>query len=138
MRAMALRSSRRSDTTEEKEERPGRIDRTLAYLANKLPEMSSITATDGWLAYAGAAHIAIFYLGGRYYGVAQRLAGVEYVSALSLSYPEVPAVSHLSPIPFHSPDLYDTSSTWCQTSFLRSSRGSASNSIDSQIWNGSQ
>lgn len=80
---MALRNSSRNRSERKEEEvksEAGRLDRTLAFLADRLPEMSTITATDGWLAYAGAAHLAIFYLGGRYYGVAQRLAGVEYVS----------------------------------------------------------
>lgn len=85
MREMALRNSsrnrsERNDQEGEVKNKVGRLDRTLAFLADRLPEMSTITATDGWLAYAGAAHLAIFYLGGRYYGVAQRLAGVEYVS----------------------------------------------------------
>lgn len=57
-----------------------RIGKLLAYFSERLPALDSLTASDGWLAYAGAAHLALFYLGGRYYGVAQRLAGVQYVS----------------------------------------------------------
>lgn len=45
--------------------------------------MESFNASDGWLAYASAAHLALFYLGSRYYAFGQRMAGVEYISTIA-------------------------------------------------------
>ncbi|SPO37659.1 related to PEX10 - peroxisomal assembly protein -peroxin [Pseudozyma flocculosa] len=77
MRARALRQAPPTSS------RPVRAYRRLvALLAAKLPSMDTVTAQDGWLAYAGAAHLMLFYLGGKYYGVAQRVAGVSYISTI--------------------------------------------------------
>ncbi len=42
--------------------------------------LENLQSQDGWLAYLSAAHLMLFYLGGRFYGAAQRLAGVEYIT----------------------------------------------------------
>ncbi|KAE8265547.1 hypothetical protein A4X09_0g6607 [Tilletia walkeri] len=59
-----------------------RREALYSFLARRLPALESFHATDGLLAYLGAAHLAIFYLGGRYYALAQRVAGVQYISTI--------------------------------------------------------
>ncbi|CAD7064254.1 unnamed protein product [Tilletia caries] len=79
LRAAALSSS--SATQSQQQQRRSRREALYGFLARRLPALESLHASDGWLAYLGAAHLAIFYLGGRYYAVAQRIVGVQYGSA---------------------------------------------------------
>lgn len=53
----------------------------LQTLAAVLPGSHVLNASDGWLAYMSAAQLALFYLWGRYYTVAHRLARVDYLYA---------------------------------------------------------
>lgn len=62
------------------EPKPSRVDRIVAALCRWLPSLESLNRADGWIAFGTAVHLMLFYLGGRYYKVAQRLVGVEYVS----------------------------------------------------------
>ena len=52
-------------------------------LAKWLPASHVLAQPDGMLAYASAAQLAVFYLGSRYYTLAHRLAGVDYVHAIA-------------------------------------------------------
>ncbi len=47
-----------------------------------MPSLESLQSQDGWLAYLSAAHLMLFYLGGSFYSVAQRLTGVGYISTI--------------------------------------------------------
>ncbi|WFD33819.1 peroxisome biogenesis factor 10 [Malassezia cuniculi] len=62
---------------------PGKFRSTVKWLATWLPASHVLAQPDGLLAYASAAQLAIFYLGSRYYTLAHRLAGVDYVHALA-------------------------------------------------------
>lgn len=55
----------------------------IRWLAANLPGSHVLSASDGWVAYAYAAQLALFYLGGRYYTIAHRLADVDYVHAVA-------------------------------------------------------
>ncbi|WFD26033.1 peroxisome biogenesis factor 10 [Malassezia nana] len=65
--------------------RPGTLrtwtENALQWLARHLPGSHVLTAPDGYVAYASAAQLALFYLWGRYYTLAHRLAGVDYIHA---------------------------------------------------------
>lgn len=56
--------------------------RLVNWLARTMPSLESLQSQDGWLAYLSAAHLMLFYLGGRFYSVAQRLTGVGYISTI--------------------------------------------------------
>ncbi|WFD18968.1 peroxisome biogenesis factor 10 [Malassezia caprae] len=56
-------------------------ERTLQWLAQHLPGSHVLSAPDGLIAYASAAQLAMFYLWGRYYTMAHRLARVDYIHA---------------------------------------------------------
>lgn len=62
---------------------PSFIDRTVGFLAAKMPSLDSINSSDGMLTYLSAAHLALFYLGGKYYSVGQRMSGTEYISTIA-------------------------------------------------------
>ncbi|KAK0550117.1 peroxisome biogenesis factor 10 [Tilletia horrida] len=62
--------------------KPSRREALFSFLAKRMPSLESFDAPDGWMAYLGAAHLAVFYLGGRYYGLAQRAARVQYISTI--------------------------------------------------------
>lgn len=62
------------------EPRPSRVDRVVEALVKYLPTIEDLQRPDGWLTYATALHLMAFYLGGRYYKLAQRFARVRYVS----------------------------------------------------------
>ncbi|CAD6889131.1 unnamed protein product [Tilletia caries] len=90
LRAAALSSS--SATQSQQQQRRSRREALYGFLARRLPALESLHASDGWLAYLGAAHLAIFYLGGRYYAVAQRIASSSPSnSASNSSSPPAPA-----------------------------------------------
>ncbi|SHO77135.1 Similar to S.cerevisiae protein PEX10 (Peroxisomal membrane E3 ubiquitin ligase) [Malassezia sympodialis ATCC 42132] len=57
------------------------MERTMHWLAQHLPGSHMLSAPDGFLAYASAAQLAMFYLWGRYYTMAHRLARVDYIHA---------------------------------------------------------
>ena len=119
---------------------PSRRSRLTAFLAEKLPSLDMINAQDGWLAYAGAAHLMLFYLGGRYYGVAQRLARVQYVrNSLSLPHP-TPACLFLmlTPTPFLSStaDLHHRPAPRITTTIIPSSRSPSRHSTRRQAHHG--
>lgn len=57
--------------------------RLVTWLSKRLPLLETLQSQDGWLAYLSAAHLMLFYLGGRFYSAAQRLTGVTYI----LTYP---------------------------------------------------
>lgn len=81
MRWKAIHGSRYEKEVEDKEPQPSRQDRLVAFTARILPSVEDLSKADGWLAYASAFHLMLFYLGGKYYKVAQRLVGVRYVSS---------------------------------------------------------
>lgn len=54
----------------------------VGWLARKLPTLETLQSQDGWLAYLSAAHLMLFYLGGRFYSAAQRLTGTTYISTI--------------------------------------------------------
>lgn len=54
--------------------------RLVAWLSRTLPPLETLQSQDGWLAYLSAAHLMLFYLGGKFYSAAQRLTGVTYIS----------------------------------------------------------
>ncbi|KAL9940131.1 hypothetical protein V8E36_000836 [Tilletia maclaganii] len=82
-RAAALAPARsRYDTPPTTQAKRSRREALFTFLARRLPPLESLDAADGWLAYLGAAHLAIFYLGGRYYALAQRAARVQYISTI--------------------------------------------------------
>lgn len=56
------------------------MDRVVATISRWLPSKDELCKTDGWLAYASAVHLMLFYLGGKFYRFGQRFAGVKYVS----------------------------------------------------------
>ncbi|KAL4402524.1 peroxisome biogenesis factor 10 [Malassezia pachydermatis] len=58
-----------------------RVEDSIQWLAATLPGSHVLSASDGWLAYASAAQLAVFYLWGRYYTIAHRLAKVDYIYA---------------------------------------------------------
>lgn len=62
------------------EPKASRTDRLVGRLCKWLPSLETLNRADGWIAYGTALHLMLFYLGGRYYKVAQRVVGVEYVS----------------------------------------------------------
>lgn len=78
--AMLPMSQRKQGLPASLQPRQGFADRGMRALAERLPSLESFTASDSWLAYFGAAHLALFYLTGRYYAIAQRLSKVRYVS----------------------------------------------------------
>lgn len=84
LRAAAVAPKRGPEAEIAKQNAPKatRMDRIVAILAERLPTMDSIHSSTGILAYFGAAHLALFYLGGRYYKFSQRLSGTEYVSTI--------------------------------------------------------
>lgn len=84
LRAAAVAPKRGPEAERAKENAPKatQIDRIVAILAERLPTMDSIQSSTGFLAYFGAAHLALFYLGGRYYKFSQRLSGTEYISTI--------------------------------------------------------
>ncbi|PWN37607.1 uncharacterized protein FA14DRAFT_16737 [Meira miltonrushii] len=84
LRAAAVAPKRGPEAERAKENAPKatRVDRIVAVLAERLPTMDSIHSSTGILAYFGAAHLALFYLGGRYYKFSQRLSGTEYISTI--------------------------------------------------------
>lgn len=53
----------------------------IQWLAFVLPGSHVLEASNGLLAYVSAAQLAVFYLFGRYYTIAHRLAKVDYVYA---------------------------------------------------------
>ncbi|UZJ51353.1 hypothetical protein CBS101457_000673 [Exobasidium rhododendri] len=59
------------------------MDRLLGWLATRLPSLESVNSSDGLLTYLSAAHLALFYLGGKYYSVGQRMSGTRYISTIS-------------------------------------------------------
>lgn len=81
MRWKAIHGSRYEKEVEDKEPQPSRLDRLIAFIASIIPSIEDLSKADGWLAYASAFHLMLFYLGGKYYKVAQRLVGVRYVSS---------------------------------------------------------
>lgn len=59
------------------------VQRRLAsWLANTMPSLETLQSQDGWLAYLSAAHLMLFYLGGRFYSAAQRAVGMTYISTI--------------------------------------------------------
>lgn len=76
MRWRALNGS--NDTTSQPS--ATRFDRLVKSFAEKLPSLEDLNKADGWIAYATAFHLMLFYLGGKYYKVGQRLVGVRYIS----------------------------------------------------------
>lgn len=82
LRATAL-APRGKQLKEDEKPQASTIDRLVSFLAAKLPSLESINSSDGLLAYLSAAHLALFYLGGTYYSVGQRLSGTEYISTIS-------------------------------------------------------
>ncbi|KAI3487059.1 hypothetical protein L1887_49095 [Cichorium endivia] len=56
--------------------------RLVNWLARVLPALETLQSQDGWLAYLSAAHLMLFYLGGKFYSAAQRLTGVTYISTI--------------------------------------------------------
>lgn len=63
--------------------KPGIFRYIVKSLAKWLPASHVLAQPDGMLAYASAAQLAVFYLGSRYYTLAHRLAGVDYVHAIA-------------------------------------------------------
>jgi peroxin-10 len=55
----------------------------MALLAERLPSTDGMQSSSGVLAYLSAAHLALFYLGGRYYKFSQRFSGTEYISTIA-------------------------------------------------------
>lgn len=80
---MAPRRVSDPNRAKSQEPQPSILDRLVGSLANTLPTMDSITSSNGVFAYFGAAHLALFYLGGRYYKFSQRASGTEYISTIS-------------------------------------------------------
>lgn len=58
-----------------------KMEGVLQWLARHLPGSHVLSAPDGYLAYASAAQLAMFYLWGRYYTMAHRWARVDYIHA---------------------------------------------------------
>lgn len=56
--------------------------RLVNWLAKTLPPLETLQSQDGWLAYLSAAHLMLFYLGGKFYSAAQRITGVTYISTI--------------------------------------------------------
>ncbi|KAK0535865.1 peroxisome biogenesis factor 10 [Tilletia horrida] len=81
IRAAAVAAARGGNSAPQTPSR-SRREAIFAFLARRLPPLESLDAADGWLAYLGAAHLAVFYLGGRYYALAQRAARVQYISTI--------------------------------------------------------
>lgn len=79
MRARAVQSEDEKDDAS-KGPRPSRLDRIIGGLSRTLPSLEDLNRADGWLSYATAIHLMLFYLGGKYYKIAQRLVRVRYVS----------------------------------------------------------
>lgn len=73
----------RSRSADAKPLRPSHVRSFVKWLANWLPASHVLEQQDGLLAYASAAQLAVFYLGSRYYTLAHRLAGVDYVHAMA-------------------------------------------------------
>lgn len=64
------------------EPQPSRLDRIVSLLSRSLPSLEDLNKADGWISYATTIHLMLFYLGGKYYKLAQRIVGVQYVSSL--------------------------------------------------------
>lgn len=73
----------RSQNADAKPLRPNHVRTIVKWLATWLPASHVLEQQDGLLAYASAAQLAVFYLGSRYYTLAHRLAGVDYVHAMA-------------------------------------------------------
>ena len=94
LRRYALTTKERLDTAEARARararaldkpfvRPTSLHRTIVnWLARTLPPLESLQSQDGWLAYLSAAHLMLFYLGGKFYSAAQRITGVTYISTI--------------------------------------------------------
>jgi peroxin-10 len=82
LRAVAV-APRHQQNDSYSEPQPSIIDRTVGFLAAKMPSLDSINSSDGILTYLSAAHLALFYLGGKYYSVGQRMSGTEYISTIA-------------------------------------------------------
>lgn len=65
------------------EPQPSMTDRSVGFLATHMPSLDAITSGSGAFAYLGAAHLALFYLGGRYYKFSQRFSRTEYISSIA-------------------------------------------------------
>lgn len=80
--AVAPRTANQSNSTKD-EPQPSTIDRIVSFMAAKMPSIDSISSSDGLLTYLSAAHLALFYLGGKYYSVGQRMSRTEYISTIA-------------------------------------------------------
>lgn len=80
--AIAPRQQNSSITTRQ-EPQASMSDRLIGTLAARLPSLDSINSSDGLLAFFSSAHLALFYLGGRYYSFGQRMSGTEYISTIA-------------------------------------------------------
>lgn len=56
--------------------------RLVSWLAKTMPALETLQSQDGWMAYLSAAHLMLFYLGGKFYSAAQRMTGVTYISTI--------------------------------------------------------
>ncbi|SPC62430.1 related to PEX10 - peroxisomal assembly protein -peroxin [Ustilago sp. UG-2017b] len=56
--------------------------RVVERLAGLMPPLETLQSQDGWLAYLSAADLMLFYLGGKFYSLAQRLTGTRYISTI--------------------------------------------------------
>lgn len=54
----------------------------VGWLARTMPPLETLQSSDGWLAYLSAAHLMLFYLGGKFYSAAQRITGMTYISTI--------------------------------------------------------
>ncbi|CAO1616544.1 unnamed protein product [Jaminaea pallidilutea] len=79
MRARAVQSEEEKGDAS-KAPHPSRLDRIVGGLSRTLPSLEDLNRADGWLSYATAIHLMLFYLGGKYYKIAQRLVRVRYIS----------------------------------------------------------
>jgi peroxin-10 len=83
LRAAAVAPRQQPAEDKPDEIQPSIVDRTVSFLAAKMPSLDSINSSEGILTYLSAAHLALFYLGGKYYSAGQRLSGTEYISTIA-------------------------------------------------------
>ena len=70
-----------------------KVDELIHWLSRHLPGAHELTGSHGFFAYVSAAQLAMFYLWGRYYTLAHRFVGADYMYA-SARRPGSPPMSY--------------------------------------------
>lgn len=132
MRARAVQSEEdKGDAS--KAPHPSRLDRIVGGLSRTLPSLEDLNRADGWLSYATAIHLMLFYLGGKYYKIAQRLVRVRYVSSLEDRQNLSRSSAENCLLPVCALDLHPSVASRSRATFVRGPRCSSGRSTWCQV-----